>query len=68
MSHPLRACQDCGGEGGFYTPEDPRYWRLGREYLEQWDPCPSCAGSGWEEGEPEPIEQDELPPARGGDA
>jgi DnaJ-class molecular chaperone len=63
----LVTCDDCGGEGGFYSAV-PSY---GHAYSdptpgERWDECPTCHGSGWlDNHEPEPeIDQDELPPPR----
>lgn len=40
----LVSCDNCGGEGGFYHPEDERS-------LERFDHCPACGGSGYVEGE-----------------
>lgn len=52
------SCDNCGGDGGFEangvaTWDDP--------YRMDWVECPTCHGSGWVEGDPEPIDQDELP-------
>lgn len=65
MSHPLRTCGNCDGDGGYevaYRGRPPP-WGDGADGGE-WIDCSYCGGSGWEEGEPEPIEQDELPPPR----
>lgn len=40
----LASCDNCGGEGGFYFPED-------EQSLEAFDECPACGGSGYVEGE-----------------
>lgn len=59
-------CDDCGGEGGFYTPEPlPGKW-ADPTPGERWDECPTCAGSGWiTNHEPAAeINQDEMPSPR----
>lgn len=59
-------CDDCGGDGGFYTPEPlPGKWSDPTSG-ERWDECRTCAGSGWITNyEPAAeIDQDELPPLR----
>lgn len=60
-------CDNCGGEGGFYTP-----WAPGSKWSdptpgEQWDDCPTCHGSGWiiADQPPPEIEQDDLSPPDG---
>jgi DnaJ-class molecular chaperone len=57
-------CDNCGGEGGFYTPEQtPSRWD-DPTTGERWDDCPTCNGSGWiTNHQPAPeLDQDELPP------
>jgi hypothetical protein len=57
---PLRTCENCEGQGGWEAPILPIKWDDPTPACE-WIVCKYCGGSGWEEGEPEPIEQDELP-------
>lgn len=46
-----QAREYCGGEGGFET------WRDGEIV---WVDCPQCHGSGWVEGEAEPLSLEDL--------
>lgn len=45
-------CENCGGEGGFQSSDI--------EGNELWVECPECHGSGWVEGEPEPLSIEDL--------
>ena len=49
----LVSCDNCGGEGGFYQPEDERS-------LERFSPCPACGGNGWIPGEPASLTLSDL--------
>lgn len=49
----LVSCDNCGGEGGFYFPEDERS-------LERFKPCPACGGSGWLPGDPPSLTLSDL--------
>lgn len=40
-------CDNCAGEGGW-------------EADDRWIECPACRGSGWIEGEPEPLGIEDL--------
>lgn len=53
----MTTCDFCAGEGRFYYSyqnEEDGY------EIEGADCCPECNGSGWVEGEPEPLSLDDL--------
>lgn len=49
----LTTCVYCGGEGGFYEPEN-------EHSLECFEPCPECRGSGYQAGEPADLSLEDL--------
>lgn len=49
----LVSCDNCGGEGGFYQPEDD-------QRLESFSACPECLGSGYIPGDPPSLTLSDL--------
>lgn len=56
----MQTCDNCGGEGGFYTPDAPPSKWVDPTPGERWDECPTCLGSGWVRGDAPQIEMGEA--------
>ena len=56
----MTACDNCGGEGGFEVAHAAQSKWSFDYYGGEWVSCPTCAGSGWIDAEPSPLDLDDL--------